>query len=95
MNFIEHKLFSSFVCNSYDWLKSLNTRKCHFKVDYNTLYFINCLSVVSYILCVKIKTFLFEESILPHNKRNCLLHYPDHSLTFFVCGEERALVFSI
>ena len=78
MNFIEHKLFSALVCNSYDWLNSLNMRKCPFKVDFNTLYFINCLSVVSCILCVKIKTFLFEESILPHNKRNCLLHYPDH-----------------
>ena len=26
------------------------------------------------------KTFLFEESVLRYNKRNCFLFYPDHYL---------------
>ena len=29
---------------------------------------------------MKMKTFLCEESVLCHNKRNCFLSYPDHYL---------------
>ena len=36
----------------------------------NTFYFINCLSVVLWILCVKMKSFVCEERVLPQNKRN-------------------------
>ena len=35
----------------------------------------------SNILSVKMKSFLCEESMLRHNKRNCFLSYPDHYLT--------------
>ena len=35
-------------------------------------------------LCVKMKTFLFEESALRHeNKRNCFLSCQDHYLKMF------------
>ena len=33
------------------------------------------------ILCVKMKAFLCEESILRHNKRNCFPCFLDHYLT--------------
>ena len=39
-----------------------------------------CVFVGLCILCVKIKTFLFEESILHNNKINCISYYPDHYL---------------
>ena len=33
---------------------------------------------------VKMKTFLYEESVLQHNKRNCFPSWPDHYLTIFL-----------
>ena len=41
------------------------------KLSLNTFYLINCFSVVLWIFCVKMKSFLCEERVLPQNKRNC------------------------
>ena len=46
----------------------------------NTFSFVSCLYVDLCILCVKMKTFLCEESVLRHNKRNCFPSYLDHYL---------------
>ena len=50
--------------NTSDWFKHQilrNPRKAAF-------YLVNCLFVSLCILCVKMKTFLIDESILRHNK---------------------------
>ena len=68
------------VFNSDDWLKSFNKNKHPLKMKLNTFYFVDCLFVVLRILCVKMKTFLCEESVLHHNKRNCAPSYQGHYL---------------
>ena len=61
--------------------RNLLTQKHTFqKSNLKTFYSINCLFVGLYILRVKMKTFLREESVLHHNKINCFLSYPDHLL---------------
>ena len=74
------KLFIAIVSNSYDWSKSFNTKKHPFKIKFKYIFFVNCFSVGSCTLCVKMKTFLCEESVLPHNKRKCFPSYLDHYL---------------
>ena len=49
-------------------------------MEFHYVYFVNCLFVGLCILCVKMKTFLCEESVLRHNKRNGFQSYPDHYL---------------
>lgn len=61
--------------------RNLLTQKHTFqKSNLKTFYSINCLFVGLCILCVKMKTFLCEESVLHHNKINCFPSYPDHYL---------------
>ena len=50
------------------------------KWSLNTFSSVNSLFVVLCTLCVKMKTFLCEESVLRHNKRNCFPSYLDHYL---------------
>ena len=51
--------------------RNLLIQKYHIsKWSSNTFYFINCLSIVLWILCVKMKSFVCEERVLPQNKRN-------------------------
>ena len=66
------KLFLAIACKSNAWSKSFN------KQSQNIFYFVDFLFVGSCILYVKMKTFLREESVLCHNKRNCFPSYPDH-----------------
>ena len=49
-------------------------------IGLNTFSFVNSLFVDLCILCVKMKTFPCEESVLCHNKRNCFPSYLDHYL---------------
>ena len=55
-------------------------KKTPLKMEFHYIYFVNCLFVGLCILCVKMKTFLSEESVLRHNKRNGFQSYPDHYL---------------
>ena len=57
------------------------------KWSLNTFSFVNSLFVDLCTLCVKMKTFLCEESVLRHNKRNCFPSYLDHYLIdFYLCN---------
>ena len=61
--------------------RNVLTQKYTFqKWSLNTFSFVNCLFVGLCILCVKMKTFLCEESVLCHNKTNCFPSYLDHYL---------------
>ena len=50
------------------------------KWSLNTFSFVNSLFEDLCTLCVKMKTFLCEESVLRHNNRNCCPSYLDHYL---------------
>ena len=63
---------------------NLLIKKYHIsKWSLNTFHFINCFSVVLWIFCVKMKSFVSEERVLPQNKRN---FFP-HNLVVYVHNE--------
>ena len=68
------------LCNSCDWSKCFNTKIPPLKVEFKYISFLNSLFVDLCTLCVKMKTFLCEESVLRHNNRNCFPSYLDHYL---------------
>ena len=70
------KLSLVIVCNSYDWSKSMNTKKLPFKITWTSFYCVNGLPVGSYNLCVKMRTCLCGERTLPQNQRNCFPPLP-------------------
>ena len=62
------KLFLAIVFNSYDWLKSFSTKNHLLKMEFKWIF----VGFNWRILRVKMKTFLCKESVLHHNKRNCV-----------------------
>ena len=75
------KLFLAIVYHSYDWSKSFNTEKHLSKMKFKYILFHNFTFFLGLcILCVKMKTFLCEKSLLHHKKRNCFPCYQDHYL---------------
>ena len=77
------KLFLAIVCNSYDWSKSLNTKKKHpFKMGSCTFYCVNSLSLSLCILCVKMRTFVYVGKAHWRITKENAFHfiYPHHYL---------------
>ena len=70
-------LFATLMIGRNFWYTQKNTL---LKWSLDTFYSLNCLFVSLCILCLKMKTFLFEESVLRYNERNCFPSYPDHYL---------------
>ena len=58
----------------------LTQKNILWKWSLNTSHFVKYQFVGLYILCVKMKTFLCEESLLCHNQKNYFSSYLDHYL---------------
>ena len=85
---VNWKIFLAVVCHSYDCMVKIFWHKkspfkngVYIKIKYILLPKVPFCSLC--ILCMKMKTFLREKSVLHHNKRNCFPSYPDHYLMAF------------